>query len=72
MKRVDLAFHTLASQYAHIIVPDEVVNDSYGETEDWIRNHFGEIIMDETDVDPITRRDIGRMEVWIDDAEDVQ
>ena len=71
MKRIDLTFHTLASHYAHIIVPDEVVTGSYDEAEDWIRNHFEEITFDETEVDPITKRDVGGMEVWLDDAEDV-
>lgn len=71
MKRVELTFHTLASQYAHANVPDEVFAGGFGAIRDWLTHNYSEVHVDETEVDPISREDCGWADIWIDCAEGI-
>lgn len=71
MKRVELTFHTLASQYAHANVPDEVFAGDFKAIRNWIMSNYSEVHVDETDVEPISRENCVLVDIWVDCAEDM-
>ena len=71
MKRVELMFHTLASQYAHANVPDEIFAGGDSSIRNWLTHNFSEAYMDEMEANPIDRNNFYIVDIWVDCAEDI-